>query len=63
MSHVLESGTRIAEVPSDVVIRAGDGIPCESAGTFWITTRTLDPYHVLIDLQDPRAVTPEPVAF
>jgi hypothetical protein len=42
--------TQVAKLPEDVTVCAPDGTSLQSSfGGFYVTTETLDPYHIVCD--------------
>lgn len=50
---VLKVGVTLAPLPSGVKVLDDEGEPIAPSHGFWVTTETLDPYHMLIDAEDP----------
>lgn len=47
---VAKDGVRIAELPKKIRVLDPDGEPVAASGRFFVTTETVDPYHLLLDI-------------
>ncbi len=48
----LKTGTSLLRVPEDIIIQSQDGEKILPSGAFWMTSETIDPYHLLLDILD-----------
>jgi len=50
---MLKTGVSIAPLPEGVRVLDSEGDAIPPSRRFWVTTDTIDPFHMLIDTEDP----------
>lgn len=49
----VKPGTALVKLPDRVPVLAPDGSRIKTSHQFWVTTETFNPYHLVLDIQDP----------